>query len=105
MLGPMIVLSRISILLLTMFLVGCKLNGGIETKLIGANITFYVPFERATYTYGPWGIYYSGPHVSARTDGRNLYVNGTRCASLKSGDWVNLDEPPLVRVNGYFVKC
>lgn len=84
-------------------LAGCDVEirtSDSKNQFTGAGIVFEIPLEDADAASGPDGIRYKSERLSAMTDGKELWVNGTYYGPLAKGDVVDFYQFPEVLVNG-----
>lgn len=81
--------------------VGCdRTDEGVSEQYEGAGIVFEIPTESSSPVAGQKYMIYEAPQFRAETDGRRLTVDGINYGALRSGDIVNFDSWPNVKVNG-----
>ncbi len=94
--------SRVyAVVLAAVLLSGCHVSvdsGG--QKIVGAGVTFVVPYRTSQISSGPSQIDYRSEGLNASTDGDTLLVDGRSYGGLSPGDVVDLTEQGVVKVNG-----
>ena len=83
-------------------MVGCEIevrSGDSKNRFVGAGIVFEIPMETSDAQTGPDGINYESDRLSARTNGKELWVNGVFYGTVENGDVVDFYGYPEIRVN------
>jgi len=84
------------------FLAGCEFQVDIADKsaIEGAGVKFQIPMETSTANTSKLELSYESKRFKARTDGKNLWIDGISYGLLNKGDVIDFYDYPTIKVNG-----